>query len=65
MVISSQMPATGQFVAVWHHDGKLYSETLKWYGQRLLRFRSYDDLWESEDFPGYYELADAKFVTEH
>lgn len=39
-IIRSAMPESGQFVAVWKCDGKIYSETLKWEDDRLL---NYDD----------------------
>lgn len=45
MKSTNNMPETGQFVAVWVHNGNLWSGTYKWKNSKLRRYSVYQDRW--------------------
>jgi hypothetical protein len=45
MKSTDNMPETGQFVAVWEHNGNVWSGTYKWKDSELLRYSVYQDRW--------------------
>jgi len=46
--VSSQ-PTSGQFVAVWMHNGVLWCATYQWFADRLKQYNSEDDNWFTAD----------------
>ena len=47
MILVNEMPTSGQFVAVWEYDGKLYGDAYKWEEDYLVEYNEDQDLWLS------------------
>lgn len=62
MKLLKDIPQSGQFVQIWNFNNKLWSATLKWSGDILLR---YDD--ETDDFVENEDLnddVDCKYIVD-
>ena len=62
---TSEMPTSGQFIAIWIHDGKLWSDTLRWRGKFLEAYITDDGSLRHDDFdavdPDFYRDNNAFF----
>ena len=57
------MPKKGQFIAIWVHNGVLWSDTLKYSDDGLLyRFSTTADDWEPCNDPEFYVATGDMFV---
>lgn len=52
----------GQFIAVWEHNGRIWSEVFNNVDGELVRYCSENDEWLSDDFK-CYENFDPKLFT--
>lgn len=52
-----EMPTSGQFVAVWEHDGEMWCETLKWKRDKLFAYSREDDEFGDLVLPSHYKTA--------
>ena len=62
MITSMYMPTNGQFVAVWFHDGKLWSEVLRWEKAHSLVVYTTDNDWANANIE-FYERKCATYIT--
>lgn len=46
MILVKEMPTSGQFVAVWEHDGVMKSTRYQWYDGKLFYWWGSCDEWE-------------------
>lgn len=46
MILVKEMPTSGQFVAVWEHDGVMKSAHYQWYDGKLFYWWDACDEWE-------------------
>lgn len=58
----SSKPTTGQFVALWVHEGKIWCDTYRHDGDTLLMYRSENDSWEEASFP-VHTTGDIAYYT--
>lgn len=47
----SEMPTSGQFVAVWKWNGAVWSSAYKWESSYLNVYSIFDDEWEQIEHP--------------
>ena len=64
MTQSDQMPASGQFVAVYMHEGKAWSKTLRWASDGvLLSYNEYTDEFEPTVSAGWIRSLNPTYFT--
>ena len=62
MRTTSSMPSKGQFIAVWWHNGKLWSEVLRWEKAQSLVVYTTDNDWANANIE-FYERKCATYIT--
>lgn len=64
MMQVDEMPSSGQFVAVWEHDGELWSDVLKWRDGELFSYsKTGPDGFECEEDADFYLNKGAEYLT--
>ena len=47
MILVSEMPKSGQFVAVWTNESGIWSDSYIWEDGKVLKYNEVDDNWET------------------